>query len=340
MSKALDALSKDLLGVIGANSERQEVGNWLDTGYPPLNKIMGGSLDAGFPFGRIIEMFGPSSAGKTAIATMMMIEAQRQGGVAIFIDFERSFDMRIATSMGLSDQHPFWIYKKADTWEQGNTVAMQAAELIRKSGAIEDDAPIIVVFDSIASAIPKSVFDKGIGEYTMNDTTALARVTSTTLKAVNQAVERFNMTALYLNQIRTKPGVMFGDPTTTPGGQATEFYASVRLSLSRKKIMKEVNGKKMMVGQLIKAKTVKNKITRPFQEAEWSFVFDEDGTGHFDLIGSTVDYLCGEGVLVKSGAFITWTNGKKYNRNKLVKMIEDEGLKDELYSLYPTEPSK
>ena len=168
---------------IGPNAKQQSVTNFIDTGYPPLNKIMSGRYDGGLPYGRIVECYGVSSAGKTALATQWMVQAQKLGGIAIFIDWERSFDVELAKSFGLNDERPYWIYSRPETWESGNIVAAKACSLIRDSKLIDPEAPILVVFDSVASAVPQSVADKEIDEYTMNDTTALARVASTTLKA-------------------------------------------------------------------------------------------------------------------------------------------------------------
>lgn len=332
---AIEDLAASLNKAIGANDKAQEVANWLDTGYPPFNKILGGDgFTTGIPFGRIIEMFGPPSAGKTAIATLLMIEAQRKGGVAMFMDHENTFDVGMATAMGLNTEFPYWIYKRPDTWEQSNTMAMLAAEAIRSSKAIKPEAPILVVFDSVASMIPKSVFEKGIDEYTMNDTTALARVTSSTLKAVNQFTSKQNATMLYLNQIRTKLGVVFGDPTSTPGGSAFEFFASIRLALGRTRVMEEGDdGKKQMVGQIITVKTAKNKVTRPFQEVKLTMMFNEAGGIEFDIIATMVDFLMDKNLLDYSKPYITW-DGKKYHKKAFIKFIKDSNLKDELFKLY------
>lgn len=331
----IDDLAKSLESAIGVNDKAQEVSNWLDTGYPPLNKILGGdAFTTGIPFGRIIEMYGPPSAGKTAIATLLMIEAQRKGGVAMFMDHENTFDVGMATAMGLSTDFPYWIYKRPDTWEESNTMAMKAAQAIRLSKAIKPEAPIFIVFDSVAAMIPRSVFEKGIDEYTMNDTTALARVSSSTLKAVNQFTSKQNATMLYLNQIRTKLGVVFGDPTSTPGGAAFEFFATIRLSLGRTKVMEEEDGKKQMVGQIITVKTAKNKVTRPFQECKLHMMFNEAGGIEFDIISTMVEYLIDNNMLSYSKPYVTWTDGKKYYKKAFIKFIKDNKLKDELFKHY------
>lgn len=335
---SIEAMAKALQAAIGENSENQQVENFIDTGFPPLNQIICGHETGGLPQGRLMEMYGPSSSGKTALATMMMINAQQSGGVAGFMDHERSFDVEMATNMGLSTKFPFWIYKRPKTWEESNTLMAKAAKTIREAKVIAPNAPILFVFDSIASALPKSMLDKEMDEYTMNDTTALARVTSTTLKTIAQFSDQFNFTVLYLNQIRTKPGVVYGDPTTTPGGGAMEFFSTVRIALGRSKIMEERDtggGKKekVFIGQEITMKTVKNKLTRPFQEIKLRMMFREDGTGYFDTTTSMLDWLVQKGKLESTGPRITWTDGKSYFKKALALHIESNNLQAELRKL-------
>lgn len=333
MSKFED-LCKALDSAVGENHGNAAPTKFINTGYGPLNEIISGKADGGLPFGRMLEMFGDSSSGKTALATQWMIQAQRMGGCAIFIDWERSFNIDMAKSMGLNDERPYWVYLKPKTWEQGNMMATKACQAIRASGMIDKNAPILVVFDSIASAVPKSVTEKELDELTMNDTTALARVSSTTLKTQAQWAEEFDATFLYLNQIRLKPGVAYGDPTTTPGGKAMEFYSTVRLSLSRSKVMqKGDDGEKEFVGQEITIKTTKNKLTKPFQNTSLRLSFDEIGMAVFDFESSLLDKLTERGKLKQSGARVEWTDGKSYYKKALLEKIKAEGLKPELEAL-------
>lgn len=337
---SLEALSKSLLAAVGANDEETEPKYWLDMGYAPLNKILSGSYSRGLPHGRMIEIYGPSAAGKTLLATMAMVAAQRAGGIAIFIDWERAFNVKFAVEMGLNPDFPHFVYKRADTWESGNTVAMKVAEAVRSAKTIAPEAPIVAVFDSIAAAVPRSVMydskgnKRGIDELTMNDTTALARVTSTTLKSVNQYVGDFDMTAIYLNQIRTKPGVVYGDPTTTPGGGAMEYYASTRLALGAKKIMEEVSGGKEFKGRLIGMETKKNKVSRPFQSVDLRLVYDDEGRAHFDFTTGMIEHLLEVGVLKKDGKMVVW-EGKKYYSSVLAEKIDKEGSYSELIKMLP-----
>jgi len=333
----IDALNDALFKTIGDNHTGQAVTQWIDTGNPELNRIISGRYDGGLPFGRMIEVFGEPSTGKTADATEWMVRAQQMGGCAIFIDWERSFDVGLAEGFGLTTERPYWIYAKPKTWEEGNTLAAKACQLIRASKAIPDDAPILVVYDSIAAAMPKSVNEKGIDEYTMNDTTALARVTSTTLKAMAQYAEDFNATFVYLNQMRLKPGVMFGDPRTTPGGKAMEFYASARLALGRQKIMdKGETGDKEFVGQNISVQCVKTKFTRPFQECNLRMMYNELDVAYFDHVASTLDLLIKRGWVEYNKPRVTWTDGKKYFVKDLVAKLnaEPNGM-EQLKALLP-----
>lgn len=338
--EALASLSKSLSSAIGENDAEQEVKHWIDTGYPLLNHIISGDYDKGLPGGRIIEMFGPPSSGKTLIATLAMKAAQDAGGVAGFSDHEYAYQLPFAQRLGLNSAFPYWMYKRPETWEESNTLALRAGEIIRKSKAIPDEAPIVWVFDSVAAMIPMSVrYDKDgkrrdIDSLTMNDTSALSRVSSTTLKVINQMAAELNMTFIYLNQIRTKIGVVYGDPTTTPGGSAFEFYASVRLALGKKVIKDKNTGE--VIGQLTGITTKKNKLTRPFQEVDLRLSFEDDGMARLDFTAGLVDFLVEHGKLEMSGAWITWIDGKKYYRNKLVDMINAAGMYNELKAMVRT----
>lgn len=319
----LSALQAALVGSIGSNDEVQEPTHFLDTGIPELNMILSGRYDGGVPYGRIMEIFGPSSAGKTYIATLLMIAAQRMGGIAMFSDHERSFMQTLAAKAGLDITPGPWIYKRHRTWEEANTELMTMAQVVRSKGLIAPEAPIIGVFDSVAAMIPQSVFEKGISQYSMNDTTALARVSSTTLKAINQICADLNVIPVYLNQIRTKPGVMYGDPTSTPGGVAFEFFSTIRLALGRS-IDKDKKTKEVS-GQTISVLTKKNKIHRPFQKVELQLRFTPEGGATFDLNASLLDHLIAVGALTMSGAYVNWVDGKKYNKGPLLEAINKAG---------------
>lgn len=325
MTAKLDELSEMLLKEIGENHAEQKVENWINTGNPLLNFAISGRYDGGIPFGRIVEMAGESSTGKTASATTWLVEAQKMGGIGIFIDWERSFDVGLAENFGLNTKSPFWIYIKPKTWEEGNTKAIQACKIIRESGAIPENAPILIVADSVAAALPQSMVEKDITEYTMNDTTALARVTSNTLKLVASKAEEYRASFVYLNQIRLKPGVMFGDPKYTPGGGAMEFYSSARIFLGRNKI---TDKDKEFVGQKITAKVVKSKFTKPFKQCEMFMMYDEFEVAYYDHVASLLNYLIDKGYVEVSSKRVVWTDGKKYFASELIKHLnqQEDGL--------------
>jgi protein RecA len=338
---SLEALGKAIVAAVGENDQETMPKIWLDSGYLPLNEIIAGTgqQSRGWPGGRIIEIAGPSASGKTLLATLAMIAAQRAGGIAIFIDWERAFNAEFAALLGLDTTTPGrFIYKRAETWEEGNKIALQVAQLVRDKKLIPAEAPIVMVLDSIAAAVPKSMlYDaKGnrreIDEFTMNDTTALARVTSTTLKAVNQLVGEYDVTAIYLNQIRTKIGVVYGDPRTTPGGSAMEFYASVRIFTGRKVVKDKATGD--MKAALIGIQTVKNKLCMFGQEVELRLAYDDLGIAKFDFTTGYIDTAVARGKLVKDGAGrVTWTDGSKHFVGVLAKKIDEEGLMPDLIKL-------
>ncbi len=329
MSSLADTIAK----AIGANDEHQQPSVWLSTGFPPLDKAISGSYDKGLPSGRIIEIFGPPSSGKTAIATNVMAAAQRAGGIAMFNDHERSFDSRLGAELGLDLTPGQWVFKTPETFEESISNSMRLASAVRSGKHIPTEAPIVIVFDSLASMVPKSKMAKDVDELNMNDNTALARATAAVFPALAQWCERHNILAIFLNQMRTKIGVMYGDPTTTPGGNSPEYYASVRIKLGRSQIVE--GPEKLKVGQRIGAECVKNKVARPFQKAEWDFRFRTDGSGYFDVTGSLIDHLVDIGKLEKAGNYIVWKGGKFYKR-PLVEKIEAEGAQGELVALLPS----
>ena len=325
MPSLADALKK--IGVV--NDEQSAPSMWLDSGYPPLNKILSGSYRKGFALGRMFEIFGPSSSGKTAIATAAMISAQRSGGVAIFMDHERSFDKRLAVKLGLDESPDKWIYLQPKTFEESVDRIVEIIQLIRGGDfGIPKDAPICVVMDSLHAMVPKSKWDKNAADYNMNDTGALARATSSAFPSLAQHVMESDVCLLMLNQLRMKIGVVFGNPETTPGGEAPKFYSSARLQIGGSKMKDDA-------GKVVTCKTVKNKLNRPFLSCSWDFVFQDDGSGKFDAIGGVIDELTSLGVLEKAGARITWTDGKTYYKSKLTEKIEAEGLQEELFSMLP-----
>jgi len=327
----LDELSDVLGDGAGATFE---VTHWLDTGFPPLNKVISGDYRKGLPVGRLVEMFGMQSCGKTAIATCAMKSAIDQGGFALFHDHERSFDMRQARNLGLDPDTGRFAHLRPETAEESFTRAIHAAQRIREKSLIPPDAPIIAVFDSLAAMVPRAKWEKELTELTMADSLALAKATSTVLPVVKQAAEKYNMLVLLLNQLRENPGVTYGDNTRTPGGKAPPFYADVRIKLTAAKLVQKDGGETRQIGQQITADIVKNKVYRPFLKTRWDFLFNEDGTGSFDVVGGMIDHLVEIGVLTQSGPRITY-NGKSYFKSQLVAHVKENDLLPELIALLP-----
>lgn len=315
--------------VFGGEPESKGVNFWLDTGYPPLNKAVSGSYFGGLPSGRIIELFGNESCGKTAIANQVMGSAQKAGGVALFMDHERSFMKDIAEFNGLDVSRSKFSLQYPDSFEESVTKAIKFSKFVRENKIIDEKSPIVIVFDSLASMVPQSKLAKEVDEQGMNDSLALAKACSAVMPTLSLYAEKYEVCVIFLNQTREKPGVVYGDPTTTPGGKAPKFYASVRIQLGRSMIKKDGE----VLGQDVSCNVIKNKVSRPFQKCQWQFMFNEDGTGSFDSIGGTIDHLCSLGILKKGGAFIEW-DGKKYNRGPLIKLIKEQPvLQDKLFSL-------
>lgn len=339
-----DELANEMLAFLGENDADATVDAWLDTGYPPLNYALSNSWTGGLPVGRITEIFGPSSSGKTAIATMAMISAQRAGGVAAFADHEHSFSSTLARQLGLDVTPGHWIYKKPRTFEESLDKCIGAAKLIRGKKLIDPKAPICWVFDSLATMVPQSklIDDKGhdreLSSQTMHDNLARAKATSGSFDVFNLFVEELDIAAIFLNQLRLKPNVRYGNPETTPGGEAPKFYASVRIQLGATPVVIEHSKTdREVIGSEITARVIKNKITRPFRIAKFRFMFQKDGTGKFDVIRSMIEFLIEEKQLVPAGTWLSFAGGKYQSKEKLAKAIEDGGqpMLDELMKLLP-----
>lgn len=346
---AKSALAAALEGVIGKNATRVGIKNWMSTGIPELDAALSGMFEkGGVPGGRVIEIFGPASSGKTFLATMIMKAAQQAKGIAGFSDHERSFEPLLAESLGLNTDPDVgnFVYKRPETFEESIQTAMLFCEQVRKLKLIPEDAPLVWVFDSVASMVPydKLYDDKGkrrTDRINMKDKLALATATSQNYPQLAQFAEDYNMTVILLNQVRMKPGVMYGDPTTTPGGQAAEYYASIRISLGRKMITNgETGDKKETLGQEITANVVKNKVTRPFQKAKWRVMYNMTGFGAtVDVIGSTVDFMVRKDLLPRDGKYIVW-EGKKLYQSQLEKQLGAETVEDAMKKLKAFLPSK
>ena len=248
----------------------------------------------GIPKGRIIEIFGPESSGKTTVTLHMIAEVQKRGGIAGFIDAEHALDPVYAANIGV-DINNLYI-SQPDNGEQ----ALEIAETMVRSGAID-----IVIVDSVAALVPKAEIDGDMGDSHMG---LQARLMSQALRKLTAVISKSNCTVVFINQLRQKIGVMFGNPETTTGGTALKFYSSVRLDVRRIEALKQ-NGE--VIGNRTRVKVVKNKVSPPFKEAEFDIMFGEG----ISYAGDVLDLAVTADVINKSGAWFAY-NGNKIGQGR------------------------
>ncbi len=272
----------------------------ISTGCLPLDIALG---VGGIPRGRIIEIYGPESSGKTTVALHIAAQAQKMGGVAAFIDAEHALDPVYAHNLGINLDE--LLVSQPDTGEQ----ALEIAEALVRSGAVD-----VVVVDSVAALVPRAELEGDMGDSHVG---LQARLMSQALRKLTGAVNKSRTAIVFINQLREKIGVMFGNPETTAGGRALKYYATVRIDIRRSETLKQGSD---MVGNRTKAKIVKNKVAPPFKIAEFDIVFGEG----ISQAGSLVDLGVNLGVIKKSGSWFSYNeekigqgreNAKKYLKN-------------------------
>ncbi len=248
----------------------------------------------GIPRGRITEIYGPESSGKTTLCLHVVANAQRAGGVAAFIDAEHALDIEYARKLGVDVEN--LLVSQPDTGEQ----ALEICEILVRSGAID-----VVVIDSVAALVPKAEIEGDMGDSHVG---LQARLMSQALRKLTGAIARSKTSVVFINQLREKIGVMFGNPETTTGGKALKFYASLRLDIRR---IGPVKDKEDVVGSHVRVKVVKNKVAPPFKQAEFDIMYAE-GISHASLV---LDIAAEAGIIDKSGAWYSY-NGAKIGQGR------------------------
>src|SRR4051794_4650132 len=304
---------------MGADTPQVRVSG-ISTGAINLDAAIG---IGGIPRGRVTEIFGPESSGKTTLALHVVAHAQSTGGAAAYIDAEHALDVEYAKKLGVDIEN--LLVSQPDTGEQG----LEICEILVRSGAVD-----VVVIDSVAALVPKMEIEGEMGDSLPG---LQARLMSQALRKLAGAINRSRTSVIFINQLREKIGVMFGNPETTSGGRALKFYASVRLDMRRIGPVKE---REVVIGNHVRVKVVKNKVAPPFRQAEFDIMFDE-GISHESLL---VDIAAEAGIIDKSGAWYSYNdqrigqgreNAKLFLRDNPPLMTEIEGKVKELLGMRP-----
>lgn len=302
LAAALGKIEKDFGkgSVMKLGEDKIEQVEVIPSGSIALDMALG---VGGYPKGRIIEIYGPESSGKTTLAIHAIAEAQKAGGIAAIIDAEHAFDRFYAANLGVDVDNLF--ISQPDNGEQ----ALQIADQLISSAAID-----IIVIDSVAALTPKAELEGDMGD---NKVGLQARLMSQALRKLTSTISKTNTTCIFINQLREKIGVMFGNPETTTGGNALKFYASVRLDIRKVTTLKDGDE---MYGNHVRVKVVKNKVAPPFRKAEFDILFGE-GISH---VAEVLDIAIEKNIIQKSGAWFSYEGAKiGQGREKVLAMLKD-----------------